>query len=101
MSSGSDRKDMAGNCGVRLPRASMLGSGVAIGTGLGVALGLAFDNLALGIAIGTAIGTSLGAAGAMGAADRTDAGGRRRLWALVGLGLALLLGLTAFALAQR
>lgn len=37
-----------------------IGAGLAIGAGFGVALGVALDNLPLGIAIGTGFGLSLG-----------------------------------------
>jgi hypothetical protein len=37
-----------------------IGAGLAIGAGFGVALGMALDNLPLGIAIGTGCGLSLG-----------------------------------------
>jgi hypothetical protein len=76
----------------------MIGVGIAIGTGLGVAIGVAFDNLALGIAIGAAIGVAIGAAMEQ---NRGSAGteaygtGKTRLWVVLGLGLALLLGLVA------
>jgi hypothetical protein len=73
----------------------MVGVGIAIGTGLGVAMGVAFDNLALGIAIGSAIGVAIGAAMEQGRGVAAEAYGsdRRTVWLLVGLGLALLLGL--------
>ena len=84
--------------GAGQPPGSMIGVGIAIGTGLGVAMGVAFDNLALGIAIGSAIGVAIGAAmeqNRAGTAADAYGAGRRKVWVLVGVGLALLLALVA------
>lgn len=81
---------------------SMIGARIAIGAGLGVAMGVALGNLALGIAIGTAIGVALGAAMEQnqgGKAARTYGAGRRPLWVVVAVGLALLgVALTALVM---
>jgi hypothetical protein len=76
----------------------MIGVGIAIGTGFGVALGVALDSLPVGIAMGAAIGVAIGAAleqNRGGAAAQTFGADRRTMWVIVGLGLALLVGLVA------
>jgi len=97
MTSDEERNDGMSSRGTGVPRGSMIGTGIAIGAGFGVAIGVAFDKLALGIPIGAAIGATIGAAlerRGVGTAAYAPPG--RQVWVLIGLGLALLLGLVVF-----
>jgi hypothetical protein len=79
-----------------------IGAGLVIGAGFGVALGVALGNLPLGIAIGTGFGLSLGVSIGSGLNGRGESPAssvrEKGAFALITIGLILLVAAVATAL---